>query len=78
MKVILQEWDTKQGYQVSLSKDQEQLTMTIARLKETNAGTPKNESIEIELPDDNVLAKMVKSKTVFINPDDREAIPRLH
>lgn len=78
MKVILQEWDTKQGYQVSLSKDQEQLTMTIARLKETNAGTPKNGPIEIELPDDNVLAKMVKSKTVFINPDDREAIPRLH
>jgi len=78
MKLILQEWDTSQGYQVSLSKDQKQLDMTIARLKETNAGTPKNEPVEIEWPDDSVFVTMAKSKTVFINPDNSEAVPHLH
>lgn len=78
MKVLLQEWETEQGYQVSLSKDQEQLHKTIVRLEEKDAGEPMDEPLEIEIPDDHVLARIVERETVFILQDEREAGAYLH
>lgn len=79
MKVLVQEWDTDHGYQVSISKDQEQLDRTIARLREKDAGEPMDEPLEIEIPDDHLFAKIVeRGTTVFVLDDEREEKITLH
>ena len=78
MKVLVQEWETDRGYQVSISKDREQLDRTIARLRERDAGEPKDEPLVIEIPDDHLFAKVVQRETVFVLDDERGERITLH
>lgn len=71
MKVLVQEWDTDEGWQISISKDHTQLDETIAKLKERAAEPQFDVPSSASIDDDHGLAEMVKSDTVFLNSDEQ-------
>lgn len=77
-KVLLQDWNTDKGHQMSISLDQAQLDKTIADLRQRDKGKPVGKAMEVELDDDDntsyALLEVVGGDTVFLNKDEEDVI----
>lgn len=88
MKVLWQVWTHSNGVEInSISKDREQLDVTIAEIgpkpscddedessisKET--AVPEGEAQEVDIPANSALAEVVLKNTVFLHDDEMDPI----
>ncbi len=73
MKVLYQEWKCGREWLWTISKDTEQYEETAKHL-EGDAVPDDEKPREAEIPDDHEFAFMIHEGTIFLHPEERDAI----